>query len=379
MDKDTFYWYWLNGIKGVGPVIMNRLLSVSGGSAEAVYRTEPEGFIGLDGVTDEIISNIKESKQDGSIYENLLLYEEKGFHFVTRNDPQFPKNLKNIPDPPVGLFMRGNLIEHQPPIVAMVGSRGCTVYGREVAYNIARKLSEIGVIIVSGMAAGIDSASHRGCITGGMPTFAVLACGVDTCYPAANIDLFENILRYNGTIISEYEPGTAPIKGRFPMRNRLISGMADALIIVEARAGSGSLLTAEYALEQNKDIFCVPGRITDPLSSGTNNLIKNGANMLTCVEDILIKSGIRARLDETKEESYGNSWEIKKRHVDPLNKNERTIYSAFSKNWMSLDQIVKASGLPVSTVQVCLIQMELKGAITLEAQGLYSRNALDES
>lgn len=101
--------------------------------------------------------------------------------------------------------------------------------------------------------------------------------------------------------------------------------------------------------------------------------------MLTCVEDILIKSGIRARLDETKEESYGNSWEIKKRHVDPLNKNERTIYSTFSKNWMSLDQIVKASGLPVSTVQVCLIQMELKGAITLEAQGLYSRNALDES
>lgn len=254
---------------------------------EEIYKSDWKTLTEEYGYTNEQADTIISSKQNAKLEKCKKHMENNGINFVTIEDADYPKRLRIYDDKPKYLFYRGCLPIDYLPTVGMVGARACTNYGRNIAKSIARELSNNHVQIISGMARGIDTYSQLGAIEGETPTFAVLGCGVDVCYPTENIELYENIIKKGGGIISEYAPGAAPLQWHFPLRNRIISGFSDQIAVIEAREKSGSLITVEYGLEQGKDIWAVPGRIGDPLSGGCNRLIKAGAGMLTSGYDIL--------------------------------------------------------------------------------------------
>jgi DNA processing protein len=237
---------------------------------------------------------------DAAAYEQRLARD--GFRFVARSSPYFPGLLRAVHDPPPGLFLRGvaDLDLLSRPGVAIVGARACSGYGAAAARTIARDLAGAGLVVVSGLARGVDAEAHRGALEAGMPTVAVLGCGIDRDYPAAHAELARRIAE-TGLIVSEYAPGVEPAPWRFPARNRIVAGLAAATVVVEARERSGALITADLALEEGREVFAVPGEITAALSAGTNALLKLGASPLTCADDVLSCFGIEpataARVD----------------------------------------------------------------------------------
>ena len=218
------------------------------------------------------------------------------FSFITPFEKEYPDKLKNIPDAPAGLYVRGKVPVESEITVAVVGARDCSEYGRHVAEELGSFLGKSGVTVVSGMARGIDGISQWAALEAGGTSIGILGCGVDICYPARNRALFDR-LSEQGTIISEYPPGTPPRPMNFPARNRIVSGLADAVVVIEARCRSGTLITVDMALEQGKEVFVVPGRVTDRLSDGCNRLIKQGAAIMLSPEELL------EELRELKEQS----------------------------------------------------------------------------
>ena len=219
--------------------------------------------------------------------------QARGIRWIARSSPAFPRNLAAVFDPPIGLFLHGDgdvaLLER--PAVAVVGARSCSPYGASVARTLGRELAAAGVVVVSGLARGVDGEAHRGVVEAGGSTVAVLGCGIDRVYPAAHAELARRI-RERGLLVSEYAPGVEPAPWRFPARNRIIAGLASATVIVEARERSGALITADLALEEGREVFAVPGEITSALSAGTNALLRIGATALTTVSDVLETFGI---------------------------------------------------------------------------------------
>jgi DNA processing protein len=203
---------------------------------------------------------------------------------VALSDPDYPALLKQIHDPPARLYINGRL--PPPPMIAVIGSRRATPYGRRTAQRLARELSDAGVVVVSGLARGIDAAAHRGALEGAAPTVAVMATGLDRVYPPEHAELAHTIAR-TGAVITEAEPGTPPLRGMFPVRNRIISGLSLGVLVVEAAERSGALITARMAGEQGRDVFCIPGSIENPLAAGAHQLIKDGAKLVQTVEDVL--------------------------------------------------------------------------------------------
>lgn len=223
-----------------------------------------------------------------------IFYEEmkrKGIKFVCRQSPDFPERLRDIPDAPFGIYVLGQLPGQQERSVALIGARNCSGYGAHMAAELGKELARAGVQVISGMAKGIDGISQQSALNAGGKSFAVLGSGVDVCYPASNRTLYSR-LKEAGGILSEYPPGTVPRPERFPPRNRIISGLADTVIVVEAREKSGTLITVDMALEQGREIYCLPGRTTDKLSEGCNRLIAQGAGIFVSVEDFLERSGM---------------------------------------------------------------------------------------
>ena len=224
--------------------------------------------------------------------------EQKGIRFLTDRSEEFPKKLLDIPDRPYALFIKGCIhSDGTEKRVAVIGARVCSAYGRYAAGKFAGELAEYGIATVSGMARGVDSAAHQGTVDAGGRTYAILGCGVDICYPPENKYLYDRIIE-QGAVLSEYPPGTRPNAWQFPERNRLISGMADCVVITEARQKSGSLITVKHALEQGVDVCAVPGRINDVLSGGCNRLIQEGAFPATSTLDILFSMGINMKKNE---------------------------------------------------------------------------------
>lgn len=218
--------------------------------------------------------------------EYLQQIEEKGIRYVTFRDEIYPQKLRCIPDPPFGLFVKGSLPDEGRPSIAMVGARACSEYGKRVAKEFAGELAARGVQVISGMARGIDSISQKACLDAGGRTFAVLGNGVDVCYPGELTGLYNDIQSHGG-LISSYAPGMPPMSGNFPPRNRIISGLVDVVLVVEARRKSGTLITVDMALEQGREVAVIPGRITDSLSQGCHDLMKQGANVIVEVEQLL--------------------------------------------------------------------------------------------
>jgi DNA processing protein len=270
---------------------------------------------------------------------------------LKRVDPRYPTLLTAIHDPPPRLFLcgAGEVELLSRPAVAVVGARACSAYGTQVARSLCRELASAGVVVVSGLARGIDGAAHRGALEGGGPTIAVLGCGIDRDYPAAHAELASRI-RDEGLVVSEYEPGVEPAPWRFPARNRIIAGLCSATVVVEARERSGALITADFALEEGREVIAVPGEITSALSAGTNALLRLGATPLTRAADVLEVFGLEPERREAPESPL----------LDLLP--------------ASIDLLVRATGRMARDVAAELAELELAGAVS-ESEGVYRRAA----
>ena len=261
-------------------------------------------------------------------------------------DSRFPERLREIPESPGCIYLKGRLPDPVEMTVGIIGARDGTEYGKMVARTLAKELSEYGISIISGMAYGIDTAAHEGALLGGGKTYAVLGCGVDICYPAINKKLYSKI-QEEGGIISEYPEGSPPLPHHFVARNRLIAGLSDILIVVEAKERSGTFITVDRALEQGKQVFVVPGRITDPLSRGCNRLLMEGASLCLSKEDILSCFSIEAGKDNEKKPN--------------LKGEEKRIYNALDLEGKHIDALYKELGIPLQSLYSVLVKLEIEG------------------
>ena len=332
---EEYYWYWFCNIPGVGMVKLRRLLALFETPMQ-VYKAKKQLLQSVGILTDREIENIMESKKDGQVYEQFCDIGRKGIHFTHPGKEDYPQRLMNIYDYPLCLYYYGSLPGDDRPTVAIVGSRQNTTYGYNVANTFAASFAGMGIQVISGLARGIDGASHVGALKAGGYTCGVLGCGVDICYPRDNIELFTR-MKQQGGVVSEYSIGTPPHPGQFPVRNRIISGLSDVVIVVEARKKSGSLITVDSALEQNKEVMVVPGRIGDSLSEGCNGLIKQGASIITCPEDILEIECVRSRIINTD---------------DSLSKNNRYSNNTYSDNTYSDNRCINKSETDLSSKSI---------------------------
>lgn len=279
--------YWLCNIEGIGRLTVARLIKKAG-YAQAVYEMREQELAGL--LSASQLKNFQHARKEKNIkqeYEKLL---KRGIRFLPISDPEYPARLQEIPDAPQGIYIRGELPEEGTPSVAVIGARMCSEYGKQAARYFSSALAAAGVQVVSGLARGIDGISQEAALDCGGRTYAVLGCGVDVCYPAENGRLFDRIPARGG-IVSEYPPGTLPQARLFPPRNRIISGLSDLILVVEAREKSGTLITVDMALEQGREVYAIPGRVTDALSSGCNTLIRQGAGVAVSPSVLLEELG----------------------------------------------------------------------------------------
>jgi DNA processing protein len=280
----------------------------------------------------------------------------RGLRWLARSAQSFPPRLRAIHDPPPGLFLRGDAASDvlAQPCVAVVGARSCSSYGAQVARTLGRELAAAGLVVVSGLARGIDGEAHRGALEAGGVTVAVLGCGIDRDYPASHRDLAARIAD-SGLVVSEYAPGVEPAPWRFPARNRIVAGLCAATVVVEAREASGALITADLALEEGRDVFAVPGEITSALSAGTNALLRLGAVPLTSAADVLSALGVEAAVSEPPATATGPAADV---------------LAVIRDAPVGADELVRVTGRSAGEVAVALSELELAGLVS-EADGLY--------
>ena len=283
--KDIEYWIWLSRIEGLNPKFLNDLLEKYN-SPKKIWDKTKEELI-EDGIKEKFAYEITSNRYRENLDKYLKYMNENNIKIITIYDKEYPDKLKVIYDPPVVLYVKGNKNILNDKSIAIIGCRMCTKYGENISKEIAYNLSLNNINIISGLAKGIDSFAHKGSLDANGKTIAVVGCGLDRVYPEENRGLFKSIIENNGAIVSEYIIGTKPIAKNFPKRNRIISGLADSVIVVEAREKSGTLITVDFALEQGKNIYAVPGNIDNQNSYGTNDLIKQGAKAITNIRDVL--------------------------------------------------------------------------------------------
>lgn len=258
-------------------------------NCEGIYLARSEEIEKL--VGEKKAADILSAKKGNVLREAYGQMEQKGISFVCRQSPEYPEKLREIPDAPYGIYLLGDLPDNEKKSVAIIGARNCSQYGAHMAGVLGKELALAGMQVISGMAKGIDGISQQAALNAGGKSFGVLGSGVDVCYPSSNKGLYRQLVETGG-VLSEYPPGSVPRPDRFPPRNRIISGLSDVVIVVEAKQKSGTLITVDMALEQGREIYCVPGRVTDKLSEGCNKLIGQGAGIVLSVEDFLEKTGL---------------------------------------------------------------------------------------
>lgn len=281
--EEKVYQFWLHQLPGVGDRTIEKLLSVFGSAKEVCLAGNGLKRVLGQRAVERVLEFNKTFDAKGA-YEQML---DKKLCFCTVEDPDYPERLKKLPHPPYGLYCLGKLPENKRPAAAIIGARECSEYGRYMARAFGGELAKAGVAVISGMARGIDGLGQQAALEQVGRTYAVLGCGADICYPASNRKLYQEIVEKGGGILSVFPPGTPPVKGQFPERNRIVAGLADLVLVVEARQKSGTLITVDMALEQGKNVYAVPGRLTDRLSDGCNLLIRQGAGIALAPGDIL--------------------------------------------------------------------------------------------
>ena len=349
-DVERKYWVAFTRIPQIGRARV-KLMEEHFGTLEKAWRAGLAELTaaGLDNRTAQLVATRKLSIDPDAEMAQLA---DQGVRAVTWHDPEYPPRLKEIYDVPPVLYVRGELSAEDERSVAVVGTRRPTAYGRESAYQLSYEMARAGVTIVSGLARGIDSVAHRAALEAGQRTIAVLGSGVDVIYPRENANLAAEILR-DGAIMSEHPLGTRPNAQNFPRRNRIMSGMTLGTVIVEAGEGSGALLTANHALEQNREVFAVPGNIFSPSSLGTNRLIRDSAAKLVF--------DYRDVLEELNLSSVGQ--QIEMTALFPQDEGESEVLGYVTYDPIHIDEIIRSSGLDISRVSSTLAMMELKGLV----------------
>lgn len=343
------YWVGFSIIPGIGRVKLAQLENYFG-DLEDAWKATPEKLkeTGLDSGSINAITFWRPKISLETEMEKLGRY---GVNAVNYNDPNYPSRLKEIYDYPPLLYIRGSLLPQDEWCLAVVGTRRATVYGKQVADEIVTDLAQSKITIVSGLAKGIDSVAHQAALAVGGRSIAIFACGLDTVYPSENADLARNIIQ-QGALISEYPLGTRPRAENFPRRNRIMSGLSLGVLVVEANEISGAMITARLALEQNREVFAIPGSILSPASRGTNHLIQEGAKLVRDYTDIL---------EELNLMTVAHQMELQE--VIPASDTEALLLKQLGAEPIHIDGVCRSSGLPISTVSSTLAMMELKGLI----------------
>lgn len=315
------------------------------------------------GAPETLVQGLRDRNRACRETEHLTRFlADSGIRFVVPEDPDWPERFRVLSDPPLWLYVRGSLPDESEPTVSVIGSRNATNYGLRMAEFLSRELARKGVGIVSGLAAGIDGASQMAAMQAGGRSYGVLGCGVNICYPKENYELFHEILSSGrGGILSEFAPGVCSARWHFPDRNRLIAALGDCLAVVEARGPkSGSMITVGCALDLGREVFAVPGRITDPLSRGCNELIQSGATILTGPDDILDLLGVKrcGRMPP------------RKRDGGDLSGGERKVYEFLSEDPCFIDEIARKTGVSGGELMSILLKLELEGYV-LQTSGNY--------
>jgi DNA processing protein len=356
-DGNTKRWAWLvlHLIPGLGNIVFRNLLEYFG-SAEQILEAKLADLKAVVGVRDEIAHRIL--RREFSIDPDQVLKEMDRLRakILVYDDPSYPRLLKEIYDPPMLLYVRGHELPPEKGFVALVGSRNPTPYGRRIAEALGQGLAKRSMGVVSGLARGIDTASHWGCLSGKGWTVAVLGTGIDRIYPKTNGELFQRICD-SGTIFSEFPPGTPPEPQNFPIRNRVISGLSSGVIVVEATKKSGSLITAALALDQGREVFAVPGNINSFKSKGCHFLIKQGAHLVENADDVLEAlglAGLQEQMVLADFEGYGSP---------SLSGAEEAIYEMIGDDPVHIDLIARSKRLSPAEASTILMQMELKGLV----------------
>jgi len=375
------YWIWLATRTGVGPARAKRLIDFFG-SPEEVYYAKDRDYFDVEGIKHADIHWLMQKELD-TANKILSSCEETGCRVIAFQDTDYPDRLRNIYDPPQVLYVKGNLPDiDSSPVVGVVGTRSCTPYGILTAENVCYKLSENGIIVVTGLARGVDTAATRGALRGGSSTIGVIGSGPDIVYPPENKSMYDDVISA-GAIISEYPPGTPAVRQNFPARNRIISGISLGVAVIEAPKKSGALITAARALEQGRDVFALPGNVDALTCEGSNRLLREGAIPFMSAGDIIdeyaglypagikgSKRPVQKSFDNTPKVDYIDLGNL----LDKLDGDEKAIVEAIGNNPVHVDDIIQDTGFPAQKVLASLTVLELGEYIKRDINGNWEIN-----
>ena len=356
------YWLAFSSIEQLDSRFIKRLYDYFGDIEEA-FNAPIKELSQIDGLSVQKAENFVKLRKDINPDKILEEIEKRGIFYLTLEDEKYPKMLKNIDNPPAVLYYRGSLdICNLDRTLAVVGSRKASYHAKEELDKIISQLGNTDICIVSGLAAGIDSQAHISALDNNIKTIGVIASGLDFYYPTTNKHLYERIENGNGAVVSEYYPTFEPLKFRFPQRNRIVSGLSYGTLVAEASLKSGALITANLTLEQGRELMCMPGLISNPNTEGIYKLLKNGATLVTCAEDIL----------------NALNWEIEpqkqlKLELPDMNENEEKIFKALEIEEKGIDELISITGIMIEDILTDLTTMELKGIIKQVGQDRYKR------
>lgn len=363
MDK-LQSWLALHLTEGLGTAACRKLATHFGGPDE-VLRADERELLQVKGIGTKTVSALGRRPDKETVHQELEKARKNNVSLISWDSDAYPHLLREIHNPPILLYVKGRpeILNHTG--IALVGSRAATSYGKKTAENLASGLAGYGITVISGMALGIDAAAHRGALSAEGPTAAVLGCGLDVIYPPQNRHLYDEIAE-RGAVISEYPLGTQPENFRFPARNRIISGLSLGVVVVEAANRSGSLITAEMALEQGREVFAVPGRIDSLKSAGCHRLLQEGATLVRSVEDIL-----RELPGQSYPAQKAGDGEREGKSMPPLSRHEKLIFSCLDVYPKNIEDIITTTGLPADAVAGGLLHLELHGLIEVLPGRLY--------
>ncbi len=383
---EEYYPLWLCTVVS-DPAIRRKLFDRFGEPRE-IYYAQTEELTEIGGITEAMAEKVASTRTDRTEANIRRSMDRKNAYFVWSGQEHFPDVLRTIPEAPVGLFYQGTLPGNTRVSVGIVGTRLSSPYGEEVAARFGRILGEAGVAVVSGLAMGIDGAAHRGCLAGGGYPVAVLGSGIGEAYPRENASLYLDVVR-NGCVMSEYGPGVPALKQHFPMRNRLISGLSDGVLVVEAKRKSGTLITVDRALEQGRNVYVIPGRITDQNSEGCNNLIRQGAMLVTDPGEILSdlrdcdpggvvrvpsegKPTAIRKADRNGRNRFDDETGKNKKQKNALETDTEMVYASLRLSPKHFDELVFEHGIGRSRLLQILCELESNGRIRAVSTGCYS-------
>lgn len=356
------FWLAFSSIEQLDSRFIKRLYDYFG-DIEDAFNAPINELSQIDGLSVQKAENFVKLRKDINLDKVFEEVEKRGISYLTLEDEKYPKMLKNIDNPPAVLYYKGSLdVCNLDKTLAVVGSRKASYHAKEELDKIISQLANTDICIVSGLAAGIDSQAHISALDNNIKTIGVIASGLDFYYPTTNKHLYEKIENGNGAVVSEYYPTFEPLKFRFPQRNRIVSGLSYGTLVAEASLKSGALITANLTLEQGRELMCMPGLISNPNTEGIYKLLKNGATLVTCAEDIL----------------NALNWEIKpqtqlKLELPDLSENETKIFDALEIEEKGIDELISITGIMIDDILTDLTTMELKGIIKQVGQDKYKR------